>query len=226
MSNDVAKCDLQLLCENLSKANSFYESTVIRMLSMTLSDNVLLSSRPHMTLDDDTNSIFDFERSYCDIRSSIIQQFYLLIHTLNNFDLGLISLDLMGKRMLSIISKRLNTIGSKINDIVQSCFDVDSQTLWCHILTRSVRWFFTLDENEWEPRLNELLWRDGFNEKIFVRFQHVIKFVCIRLNSDNNKKIKKLDEEISILQYLASTLITSPPPLPRMFFQKLQKNNH
>ncbi|CAF1415911.1 unnamed protein product [Didymodactylos carnosus] len=178
MSNDVAKCDLQLLCENLSKANSFYESTVIRMLSMTLSDNVLLSSRAHMTLDDDTNSIFDFERSYCDIRSSIIQQFYLLIHTLNNFDLGLISLDLMGKRMLSIISKRLNTIGSKINDIVQSCFDVDSQTLWC------------------------------------------------RNTSDNNKKTKKLDEEISILQYLASTLITSPPPLPRMFFQKLQKNNH
>ncbi|CAF1508111.1 unnamed protein product, partial [Didymodactylos carnosus] len=204
ISNDIIKCDLQLLCENLSKANSFYESSLIQMPSMTPYDDILSSPRAENTSNDDINSTFDFERSYCDIRSSIIQQFYELIHTLNNSDIGLISLDLMGKRMLSIISKRLNTISLKINDIVQSCFDGDSQTLWClsfnrficdivvtviEKIIRNVR----LEKNEWQRRLNELSWRDGFNERIFVRFQHVIEFVCIRLNSDNNKKTKKIE---------------------------------
>jgi hypothetical protein len=44
---------------------------------------------------------FDFERAYCDIRSSIIQQFSELIHTIYQYDLGMISFQLLGKRMVN-----------------------------------------------------------------------------------------------------------------------------
>lgn len=48
-----------------------------------------------------TDTAFDFERTYCDIRSSIIHQFDELIHTIYQYDLGMISFDLVGKRMVS-----------------------------------------------------------------------------------------------------------------------------
>ena len=44
---------------------------------------------------------FNFERAYCSIRSSIIHQFYELIHTIYQYDLGMISFELLGKRMVS-----------------------------------------------------------------------------------------------------------------------------
>lgn len=48
-----------------------------------------------------TDTAFDFERAYCDVRSSIVHQYYELIHTIHQFDLGMISFDLLGKRMVS-----------------------------------------------------------------------------------------------------------------------------
>ena len=47
-----------------------------------------------------TDTAFDFERAYCEIRSSIIHQFDELIHTIYQYDLGMISFDLVGKRMV------------------------------------------------------------------------------------------------------------------------------
>ncbi|CAF2979713.1 unnamed protein product [Rotaria sp. Silwood2] len=217
--------DLQLLCDNLAEAGSFYESSLIQMPT-------------RLSIDDNEHSIdatFDFERAYCDIRSSIIHQFYELIHTIYQYDLGMISFDLLGKRMLSMMAKRFSTISSKINDIQQSCFDGDTQTLWClsfnrflcdiiaSVIERIVR-NLPLDKTTWQDRLNEMSWRDGFTEQMFIRFRHIIDFVCTRLHSKKTtKKNINIDEELAILQYLASSLITIPPSIPRMFFQKLQQ---
>ena len=59
-----------------------------------------------MDYDDERSSdiSFDFERAYCDIRSSIIHQFYELIQTIYQYDLGMISFDLLGKRLVSSYS--------------------------------------------------------------------------------------------------------------------------
>ncbi len=87
-----SKNNLEILCENLAEAGSFYESSLIQMPTRLAID------------DDDERSIdatFDFERAYCDIRSSIIHQFYELIHTIYQYDLGMISFDLLGKRVVS-----------------------------------------------------------------------------------------------------------------------------
>ncbi|CAF0953179.1 unnamed protein product [Adineta steineri] len=220
-----SKNDLQIFCDSLAEAGSFYESSLIQMPI-------------RLTIDDDERSndaTFDFERAYCDIRSSIIHQFYELIHTIYQYDLGMISYDLLGKRMLIIIAKRFSTISSKINDIQQSCFDGDTQTLWCltfnrflcdlisATIERIIR-HIPLDKTIWQNRLNEMSWRDGFTEQMFIRFQHIIDLVCTRLH--NKKSIKKnmnIDEELAALQYLGSSLITIAPPIPRMFFQKLQQ---
>ncbi|CAM4756251.1 unnamed protein product [Rotaria magnacalcarata] len=220
-----SKDDLQVLCENIAEAGSFYESSLITMPTT-------------VSIDDNKHSIdatFDFERAYCDIRSSIIHQFYELIHVIYQYDLGMISFDLLGKRMLSIMAKRFSTISSKIDDIQQSCFDGDAQTLWCltfnrflcdfifAVIERIVR-HVSLDKTTWEDRLDEMSWRDGFTEQMFIRFRHVVDFVCTRLQSKKTtKKNVNVDEELAILQYLASSLITIPPPIPRMFFQKLQQ---
>ncbi|CAF3874256.1 unnamed protein product [Rotaria magnacalcarata] len=133
------------------------------------------------------------------------------------------------------MAKRFSTISSKIDDIQQSCFDGDAQTLWCltfnrflcdfifAVIERIVR-HVSLDKTTWEDRLDEMSWRDGFTEQMFIRFRHVVDFVCTRLQSKKTtKKNVNVDEELAILQYLASSLITIPPPIPRMFFQKLQQ---
>ncbi|CAF4945180.1 unnamed protein product [Rotaria socialis] len=132
------------------------------------------------------------------------------------------------------MAQRFSTISSKIDDIQQSCFDGDAQTLWCltfnrflcdfifAVIERIVR-HVSLDKTTWEDRLNEMSWRDGFTEQMFIRFRHVVDFVCIRLQSKKTtKKNANIDEELAVLQYLTSSLITIPPPIPRMFFQKLQ----
>ena len=51
------------------------------------------------------DTTFDFERAYCDIRSSMVHQFYELIHMLYQYDLGMISFDLLGKRMVGRVSR-------------------------------------------------------------------------------------------------------------------------
>jgi len=59
-----------------------------------------------LTIDDEEriiDTIFDFERAYCDVRSSIIHQFYELIYTIYQYDLGMISFDLLSKRMVDIV---------------------------------------------------------------------------------------------------------------------------
>jgi len=36
-------------------------------------------------------------------------------------------------------------------------------------------------------------WRDGFTEQMFIRFQHIIDFVCTQLHSKKTTK-KNIDE--------------------------------
>ncbi|CAF4541304.1 unnamed protein product [Rotaria sp. Silwood2] len=176
-------------------------------------------NQTRLSIDDNEHStyaIFDFEHAHCDMRSSIIHQFYEPIHTMYQYDLEMISFDLLGKGMLSMMAKRFSAISSKIIYIQQSCFDGDTQTLWCltfnrflcdlisAVIKRIVR-NLSLAKTICQDRLNEMSWRDGFTEQMFIRFRHIIDF------------------ELAILQYLASSLITVSLPISRMFFQKLQQ---
>ncbi|CAF1303213.1 unnamed protein product, partial [Adineta ricciae] len=223
-----SKNDLQILCDSLAEAGAFYESSLIQMPRK-------------LSYDDDERSNdtqFTFERAYCSIRSSILQHFYELIHTIYQYDLGMVSFELLGKRMLTIMAKRFSTISSKINNIQQQfCSDKDTQTIWCltfsrylcdiiyAVIERIIR-RVPLDKTIWFNRLNEMSWRDGFTEQMFIRLQHVIEFVCTRLHGKKTaKKNANIDEELAILQYLATSLISISPAIPRMFFQKLQKSN-
>ncbi|CAF3225961.1 unnamed protein product [Rotaria sp. Silwood2] len=185
------------------------------LANTSLNDDV----RTRLSIDDNEHStyaIFDFEHAHCDMRSSIIHQFYEPIHTMYQYDLEMISFDLLGKGMLSMMAKRFSAISSKIIYIQQSCFDGDTQTLWCltfnrflcdlisAVIKRIVR-NLSLAKTICQDRLNEMSWRDGFTEQMFIRFRHIIDF------------------ELAILQYLASSLITVSLPISRMFFQKLQQ---
>ena len=123
---------------------------------MTYSKNRAFPQRK-LSYDDDERSNdtqFTFERAYCSIRSSILQHFYELIHTIYQYDLGMVSFELLGKRMVSlkffqienpfnfhvqltIMAKRFSTISSKINNIQQQfCSDKDTQTIWCLTFNR------------------------------------------------------------------------------------------
>jgi hypothetical protein len=50
------------------------------------------------------------------------------------------------------------------------------------------RYLFRLDKTTWQGRLNEMSWRDGFTEQMFIRFRHIIDFVCTKLHSKKTTK--------------------------------------
>jgi len=227
MDDDQNYSYLERLCENLAEAGSFYESSLIKMPTRLLLEND--SDRLNGTN-------FDFERAYCDVRSSIIHQFYEMIHTIHQYDLGLISYELLGKRMLTMVGKRFTSISSKIDDIQQSCFDGDTQTLWClsynrflcdlmsTLIDRLIR-NHPVDKTVWLNRLNEISYRDGFTESIFNQLVKIVEFTCTRLQQQrkSSKKSISIDEELGVLQYLASSAVMIAIPVPRMFFQRLQQ---
>lgn len=54
---------------------------------------------------------------------------------------------------------------------------------------------FRIDKTTWQDRLNEMSWRDGFTEQMFIRFRHIIDFVCTRLHTKKTtKKSINIDE--------------------------------
>jgi hypothetical protein len=51
------------------------------------------------------------------------------------------------------------------------------------------------DKTIWLNRLNDMSWRDGFTEQMFIRIQHILEFVSTRLQHRKNaKKIVNIDE--------------------------------